>query len=249
MCFPTPFQGRLEDPSLTDSYRAIAGSSLLLKLFDNMILFIWGDRLGTDSLQFGFKSGTSTTECSWLMMEVASYYVRRGTPCLMTLLDCSKAFDMCKFSILFQKLHQKNLPAIVIRTLIFIYEEQTAWVSWGSARSAQFGIVNGTRQGSVLSPGFFSVYIDELLVKLRKSGVACHIGGRFFGAAGYADDIILLAPCRSAMVQMVNICEEFGLENNLKFSTDKDPAKSKTKCLYMVGPTAQQSRTLSIQHQ
>ena len=156
---------------------------------------------------------------------------------MMTLLDCSKAFDMCKFSILFQKLHEKNLPAIVIRTLIFIYEEQTAWVSWGSARSAQFGIVNGTRQGSVLSPGFFSVYIDELLVKLRKSGVGCHIGGRFFGAAGYADDIILLAPCRSAMVQMVNICEEFGLENNLKFSTDNDPAKSKTKCLYMVGPT------------
>ena len=34
---------------------------------------------------------------------------------------------------------------------------------------------------------------------------------------------------------LVNICEEFGLENNLKFSTDKDPAKSKTKC--MVGPT------------
>ena len=194
------FKGGLKDPSLTDSYRAIAGSSLLLKLFDNVILLIWGDRLGTDSLQFGFKSGTSTTECSWLMMEVASYYVRRGTPCLMTLLDCSKAFDMCKFSILFQKLHQKNLPAIVIRTLIFIYEEQTAWVSWGSARSAQFGIVNGTRQGSVLSPGFFSVYIDELLVKLRKSGVGCHIGGRFFGAAGYADDIILLAPCRSAMV-------------------------------------------------
>ena len=185
------FKGGLKDPSLTDSYRAIAGSSLLLKLFDNVILLIWGDRLGTDSLQFGFKSGTSTTECSWLMMEVASYYVRRGTPCLMTLLDCSKAFDMCKFSILFQKLHQKNLPAIVIRTLIFIYEEQTAWVSCGSARSAQFGIVNGTRQGSVLSPGFFSVYIDELLVKLRKSGVGCHIGGRFFGAAGYYPSGIL----------------------------------------------------------
>ena len=56
------FKGGLKDPSLTDSYRAIAGSSLLLKLFDNVIILLWGDRLGSDSLQFGFKSGTSTTE-------------------------------------------------------------------------------------------------------------------------------------------------------------------------------------------
>ena len=76
------FKGGLKDPAKTDSYRAIAGSSLLLKLFDNLIIILWGDRLGTDSLQFGLKSGTSTTECSWLVMEVASYYLRRGTPAL-----------------------------------------------------------------------------------------------------------------------------------------------------------------------
>ena len=61
--------------------------------------------------------------------------------------------------------------------------------------------MNGTRQGSVLSPYFFGVYIDELLQMLRRSGVGCYIGGRFFGAMGYADDLILLAPCRSAMAQ------------------------------------------------
>ena len=44
------FKGGLKDPSKTDSYRAIAGSSLLLKLFDNVILLLWGDVLGTDSL-------------------------------------------------------------------------------------------------------------------------------------------------------------------------------------------------------
>ena len=126
---------------------------------------------------------------------MASYYLRRGTPCIVTLLDCSKAFDMCKFSILFEKLHEKNLPAIVLRSLIFIYEEQTAWVSWGSARSAQFRVVNGTRQGSVLSPALFSVYVDDLLLQLRKSNVGCYIGDMFFGAAGYADDIILFALC------------------------------------------------------
>ena len=61
-----------------------------------------------------------------------------------------------------------------------------------------------------------------------------YVGGQFFGAAGYADDIILLAPCRSAMAMMIQICEDVGVKNNLKFSTDDNPAKSKTKCIYML---------------
>ena len=34
---------------------------------------------------------------------------------------------------------------------------------------------------------------------------------------------------------MLETCENFGLENNLLFSTDENPEKSKTKCLYMCG--------------
>ena len=99
---------------------------LLLKLFDNVVIYLWGHLLSTDSLQFGFKAGTSTTKCTWLVMEVASYHLRRGTPCILTLLDCSKAFDTCQFSTLFQKLYEKKLPAILLRTLMFVYQEQVA---------------------------------------------------------------------------------------------------------------------------
>ena len=42
----------------------------------------------------------------------------------ITLLDCTKAFDLCKFSDLFIKLSEK-LPLIVVRCLLSIYEEQT----------------------------------------------------------------------------------------------------------------------------
>ena len=45
----------LKDPAKTESYRAIAGSSLLLKLFEKYILLVWGDKLTSDILQFGFK--------------------------------------------------------------------------------------------------------------------------------------------------------------------------------------------------
>ena len=90
-------------------------------------------------------------------------------------------------------------------------------------------------QGSVLSPIFFSLYLDDLLKKLRKAGLGCHISGEWFGAAGYADDLILMSPSREAMSEMLEICESYANENNLVFSTDSNPSKSKSKCVFMCG--------------
>ena len=72
----------------------------------------------------------------------------------------------------------KNIPAIVIRALIFAYEEQKGWVRLCGQDSDQFKIANGTRQGSVLSPHLFSAcYLDDLIAKLRKMDLGCQIAG------------------------------------------------------------------------
>ena len=56
------------------------------------------------------------------------------------------------------------------------------------------------------------------------------------GASAYCDDLALLAPNRYVLQQMVKICQEYGVEHNLVFSTDPNPARSKTKCLLFCGP-------------
>ena len=53
----------LKDPADPGSYRAIASSSIVLKLFDKVVLLLWGHLLSTDSLQFGYKAKTSATQC------------------------------------------------------------------------------------------------------------------------------------------------------------------------------------------
>ena len=229
------FKGGLKSPDKFDSYRAIAGASQLLKLFEYVILIVWGDLLTTDSMQFGFKAGVSTTQCSWLVHEVSNYFMRRGTAVSACLLDCSKAFDKCRFDVLFTKLLKKGLPAIVVRVLIFVYEEQTCWVKLEGKKSTSFRVTNGTRQGSVLSPLLFSVYLDELLQKLRKLQLGCHIGGYWYGGCGYADDLILMAPNREVLQRMVDVCQSYALDHNLVFSTDPAPALSKTKCIFFCG--------------
>ena len=142
------------------------------------------------------------------------------------------AFDKCLFSKLFSKMLGKDIPPVVVRVLIFAYEEQKGWVRLAGKNSNTFSIENATRQGSILSPYLFSsCYLDDLLVKLRKIGLGCYVAGVWVGASAYADDLALLAPDRSTLQNMVAICEEYGRDHNLVFSTDPNPSKSKTKCV------------------
>ena len=170
-----------------------------------------------------------------MVLEVANYYLKKGTPIVCTLFDCSKAFDKCKFSVLFQKLLDRKVPPIVIRVLIFIYEEPEGCVRLAGVLSSSFRITNGTRQGSVLSPTLFSLYLNDLLETLRMKGLGCHVAGVWVGAAGYADDLFLLAPTRETMSRMLKVCANCAAIHNLVFSTDVNPFKSKTKCIFMNG--------------
>ena len=210
------------------------------------MLLIWGHLLSTDSLQFGYKIGTSTTQCSWLVTEVDNHFLRQGTCPIITLLDCTKAFDTCQFSTLFQRLLDRGMPAVVIRVIVRVYEDQYAWVKWGGSRSSTFSIVNGTRQGSILSPALFAVYVDELLVELRKLGVGCRVAGVFMGALGFCDDLLLLAPTRDAMQLMLDTHQRFAAKYNLQFSTDPNPDKSKTKCIFVCGRAKARQKPVNL---
>ena len=68
----------LKDPLDSSSYRAIAGSSLVLKTFELVVILLWGHLLSSDSLQFGYKAKTSTTHCTWLVNEVVQHMLRGG---------------------------------------------------------------------------------------------------------------------------------------------------------------------------
>ena len=79
------------------------------------------------------------------------------------------------------------------------------------------------------------MYLDDLIKKLRHLKLGVHVGGVWMGATGYADDLLLLAPVRSVLAEMVRVCEEYGKEHNMVFSTDPVPSASKTKCMFFCG--------------
>ena len=68
----------------------------------------------------------------------------------------------------------------------------------------------GVRQGGVLSPYLFAIFVDDLLIKLQHSSLGCHISRNCLNAIMYADDLLLMSISVNDLQLMVDLCiEEF----------------------------------------
>ena len=216
--------------SSTCNYRAIALSSIFSKILDKIIMSLQSEYLMTSELQFGFREHSSNIMCSTLLVETVEYYVSNNSSVYVLLIDASKAFDRLCHSKLFDVLETFNVCPLVRRLLYNIYCRSEMHVQWNSAHSTPFPLNNGVKQGGVLSPILFSMYIDSLLEKLKESGLGCHVGRTFAGAFAYADDIALVSPSLSGLRQMIHICEQYAMEYSIVFN----PVNSKLMCFNSV---------------
>jgi len=104
-------------------------------------------------------------------------------------------------------------------------------VAWCGFFSEYFLATNGVKQGGVLSPVLFCVYLDVLLVALSKAGVGCYVGSVFVGALAYADDLVLIAPSATALRKLLSICDTYAHEYSMSFNAQK------SKCLVILPRT------------
>jgi hypothetical protein len=209
--------------SLNDSsnYRAIALSSSIGKLLDWILMQTFPAILTSSDLQFAYKEKSSTSQCTFVVNETINYYLEGRSNVHAILLDASKAFDRVHYVKLFNELLARKLCPLICRFLALQYSMQQCRVKWCSHISDAFSTTNGVKQGGVLSPVLFTIYMDCLLYKLRQSGVGCYIGDTFCGAFAYADDLILLAPTRSSMLTLISVCEEYSSEFHILFNASK----------------------------
>jgi len=203
------------------NYRGIALCCSIAKVIDLVMLVKYSHLLNTSEMQFAFKKNHSTTMCSLVLKEVINYYVNNDSTVYTCFIDETKAFDRIRYDKLFQILIYRDLPAVIVRAMLDLYQRQVVRTVWRGHHSRSFTVSNGIRQGGIISPILFCVYMDELLKRLENEDIGCHIGRHFYGALGYADDLSLVVPSVTGMRRMLAICDEYGEEYSVEYNPIK----------------------------
>ena len=54
------------------------------------------------------------------------------------------------------------------------------FVRWGNTIFTHFTVANGVKQGGVISPILFNIYMDKLCITLNRSGIGGYLQEMFF---------------------------------------------------------------------
>ena len=105
-------------------------------------------------------------------------------------------------------LYNKGLPMCIWHLLYEWYKNSSCSIVWNSATFATFPIRQGVRQGAILSPLLYSIFVDELL-DLSTPGYGVRVNSIDIGASMYADDLALVAESPQKLQAMLNIVHSY----------------------------------------
>ena len=135
--------------------------------------------LWTTENQVANKKSYSTLKDS------ARYYMGPNTAMYVCFLDCSRAFDCIDHWKLFKILVDRKCPTYVIKLLAITYK---------------FPVCNGVKQGGILSPKLFNIYVDVSNEQLNNVMMGCYLN--VINYMYYAYDLVLLSPSAHGMEKL-----------------------------------------------
>ena len=159
-----------------------------------------------------------------LINAIASYFNDRGSPLCICSLEAEKCLDSIWHEALLYKLREK-LPLHHWLLMYRWYYNLNAVVRWNGECSYSFNVTRGTRQGSMLSPHVFGIFINDLLIDLSTSDHGVRIGSNKFGSFAYAYDINLFSATVPGLQKMIDTFLVYS--NTWRFKS----SVKKTKCI------------------
>ena len=168
-------------------------SSCLLKIFEMYLLDYLSEKIFFNHRQFGFMKGMSTTHSCFLLKEIINQYSTNDGKTYTCFVDFSKAFDRVNHYKLGVKLIERNIPPDLVILIINYLKNQKACVKWGNSSSSYCTVDVGVRQGGILSPFLFKLYIDDILNDMTKLNTGCCLGISRLNILAYADDMVIIS--------------------------------------------------------
>ena len=229
MIVPIHKDGSKLDPS---NYRGITLMSCLSKLFlsilnARLIIFAVENKILRRN-QLGFVEGNRTSDAHLIINHLVNKIChKKNSRIYSCFVDFKKAFDSVPRDILLKKLLNLGINGSFFNVIRDIYTTDKACVKNCNTRSALFDVQLGVRQGCILSPLLFNIFLCDLAKQFLAIGEGgkIKIGNMYINSLFWADDLVLMAESEDDLKTLLKILEEYCESNDLVINTKK------TKCM------------------
>jgi hypothetical protein len=228
--------GTVSDPN---NYRGITVSSALAKVF-GMILNKRLDKYLADNRilcpnQIGFRKQTRTTDHMFIIRTLIDKYVKHGnTPIYACFVDFRKAFDSVWRQALLLKLLKSNIRGRMFDIIQDMYQHDQVCLKIDQDRTDFSPCNTGVKQGDVLSPNLFNLFLNDLPNHISGDTDSPTLGETTINSLLYADDLVILSLSSSGLQtsldKLHSYCHTWRLEVNIAKTKVIQFCKSGRRC-------------------
>lgn len=218
------FKGGPEEARLDPGkYRGITLLSVVGKIYSSVLnnrlsIFCEKNNLLSDE-QAGFRPERSTSDQLFTLTELIKH--RRPKPTYCAFIDLAKAYDKVWRGGLWYKLYNLGIRGKMWRVLKNMYINVESSVLLGNNKTEWFKIMVGLRQGCVLSPLLFNLFINDLQKELQSINKGVWMDSYKLSMLYFADDIVLLAESKDDLESMLQIVFNYSIKWRVKLNDDK----------------------------
>ena len=219
--------GAKTDPS---NYRGITLISCLSKLFLSILnarLIKFALDKGIISInQLGFTAGNRCSDAHIIINTLVNKTCHKnGSKIFSCFVDFKKAFDSVPRDTLLKKLHSFGITGKFFNVIRNIYTTDKAGIKQNNFKSSLFDLNIGVRQGCIMSPILFNIFLCDLAKSLHEMGGGLSLDKDPINSIFWADDLVMFANSEKKLQEMLNLLDAYCKENELLINTKK------TKCM------------------
>ena len=216
------------DETDLNNYRGIT----LLSIFGKFFLGVLLDRLNNiisqyeilEQNQIGFRKGYQTSDHIFTLRSIIENYFRNNKgPLYVCFVDFKKAFDSGDHKLLVQQLVTYGIKGNFLKVIKSLYDQVKSCVRGNNSLTDIFPCNRGVRQGCLLSPVLFALYLNDLNHQIKESSQGVLVDDISIHSLLYADDLGLIAKDRKDLQSQLHTLDKFS--NSLKMEVNLDKTK------------------------